>query len=92
MASLMHLLLSMLVLSSVLTFSGQALAQQAIVRSNAVLRSEPSATATVEGQLHVGDKITLIDPARARLFTSSNDRWGKRLDIFETDQSAREPQ
>jgi hypothetical protein len=62
MARPIHLLFSLLVLGTLTLPSEQAFSQQAIVRSNAILRSEPNATATAEGQLQVGDRLTLIDP------------------------------
>ena len=37
------------------------LSQQAVVRHNANLRSEPNATASVEGSVHVNDTLTVLD-------------------------------
>lgn len=53
---------TLLCLLATLLSSLTLLSQQAAVRHNATLRSEPNATATVEGQLHVNDSLTLIDP------------------------------
>ena len=38
------------------------LAQQAIVRTKATLRPQPGTNQAPEAQLHVGDKLTLLDP------------------------------
>ena len=57
----MNLRLS-LVLPLVLISSIQMVSQQAVVRHHAILRSEPNATATAEGEVNVNDKLTLLDP------------------------------
>ena len=54
-------ILSLLVCMLVLLGCQQVLAQQAIVRKNVTLREEPSATSASQGQLKVGDKLTLMD-------------------------------
>lgn len=36
-------------------------AQRAVVRKNAILREEPSATSASQEQLNAGDKLTLLD-------------------------------
>lgn len=37
------------------------MSQQAIVRRNVNLRAEPNSTSSIEGQLQIGDKLTIID-------------------------------
>jgi hypothetical protein len=62
MTSRTLLLFSVVFLGSITVLSQQALSQQAIVRRNTTLRSEPSAAAMPEGQLQVNDRLTLVDP------------------------------
>jgi hypothetical protein len=54
-------LFSLMVLNSI-TLLSQALSQEAVVRRNTILRSEPNATAAPEGQLQQDDRLTVIDP------------------------------
>ena len=46
----------------VLLSSVPLLSQQAVVRRNAILRTEPNSTSSIEGHLQVNDKLTLLDP------------------------------
>lgn len=47
----------------ILVFAAMPLfSQQAVVRHNAKLRSEPNGSATIEGEVNVNDALTVLDP------------------------------
>lgn len=71
-----------LVLAVVLLTSMPLLSQQAVVRHNAALRSEPNATAMAEGQVHVNDTLTVLDPTPEHGYLQVKTRSGKEGWVF----------
>jgi SH3 domain-containing protein len=58
------------------------LSQQAIVRRNVNLRSEPNSTSSVEARLSVGDKLTLLDPTPERGYVQVRTAGGQEGWVF----------